>query len=159
MKQHVDCQIVLRNRNCSETRPLCILVTTIFGSQWFWKYLKLVSAIIYQIFISHQTIALQKLWKCFLFHLKGSFGSREIQMFVFRSSPLFVPASHCFRCWSKINLKVYDVINYLNKNLITQFVWYLGKEKRYDIETLSINKVLNAEYFYGKIMEKISTKS
>ena len=48
--------------------------------------------------------------------------------------------------------KVYDVINCLNKNLITHFVWYLEKEKRYEIETLSIYRVLNKEYFYGKIM-------
>ena len=39
-----------------------------------------------------------------------------------------------------INLKVCDVINCLNKNLTTRFVWYLKKEKRYDIEPLSIKK-------------------
>ena len=39
-------------------------------------------------------------------------------------------------------------------NLITHFVWYLEKEKRYDIETLSIDRVLNKENFYGKIMQK-----
>ena len=49
-----------------------------------------------------------------------------------------LPAGHCFRGWSKINPNVYNVINCLNKNLVTHFVWYLKKEKRYDIETLSI---------------------
>ena len=39
----------------------------------------------------------------------------------------FPSVSHCVRGWSKINLKVYDIINCLNKNLITHFVWYLGK--------------------------------
>ena len=95
----------------------------------------------------------------FLFHLKSSFCSRDIQIFLFLSSPLFLPVSHCFRGWSKINLKVYDIINCLNKKLITYFVWYLGKEKRYDTETLSINRVLNKEHFYGKIMHKMCTKS
>ena len=95
----------------------------------------------------------------FLFHLKSSFRSRDIQVFVSPSSPFFLPVSHCFRAWSKINLKVYDVIDCLNKNLITHFVWYLEKEKRYDIETLSIDGVLNKEHFYGKIMQKIFTKS
>ena len=95
----------------------------------------------------------------FLFHLQRSFCSRDIQIFVFLSSPLFLSVSHCFRGWSKINLKVYDIINYLNKNLITHFVWYLGKEKRYDIETLSIDRVLNKEHFYGKVMQKMCTKS
>ena len=50
--------------------------------------LRLVSAIFYQSFILHQMIALQKLWKM-LFHLKSSFRSRDIQFFVYSSSPLF----------------------------------------------------------------------
>ena len=71
----------------------------------------------------------------------------------------FFPVSHCFGGWSKINLKVYDVINGLNKNLIIYFVRYLEKGKRYDIETLSIDRVLNEKYFYEKIMQKMCTKS
>ena len=44
--------------------------------------LKLVSAIFFIKFLFfYQMIALQKLWKCFLFHLKSSFRSREIQIF------------------------------------------------------------------------------
>ena len=113
----------------------------------------------YQIFILHQMIALQKVWKMFLFHLKSSFSSQDIQIFVFRSSPLILPVSHCFRDWSKVNLKVYDIINSRNKKLITHFVWYLWKEKRYDIETLFIDRVLNEEHFYGEIMHKMCTKS
>ena len=45
------------------------------------------------------------------------------------------------------------------KGLITNFVWYLEKEKRYDIETLSIDRVLNKEHFYGKIIQKMCVKS
>ena len=52
--------------------------------------------------------------------------------------------------WSKANLKVYDIINCLNKILITHFVWYLAKEIRCDIETLSIIRVLNKEHFLWK---------
>ena len=33
------------------------------------------------------------------------------------------------------------------------------KQKRYDIETFSIDRVLNKEPFYGKIMQKMCTKS
>ena len=91
--------------------------------------LKLVSAILYQVFISHQMTSLKKYEKWLLFCLKSSFRSRDIQFFVFLSSPLFLPVSHCFRGWWKINLKVCDIINCLNKNLITHFVWYLKKEK------------------------------
>ena len=50
-------------------------------------------------------------------------------------------------------------INWLNENLITHFVWYIGKKKAYDIETLAIDRVLNKNHFYGKIMQKIFTKS
>ena len=63
----------------------------------------------------------------FLFFL-SSFSSWGIQIFVFSSSPLFSPVSHCFRSWSKKNLKIYGVSNCLNENLITRFIWYLEKE-------------------------------
>ena len=125
--------------------------------------LKLVSAIFYQFFIFHQIfcfsqIFLQKLWKMFFISSKKLFRSGNIHFFVLLLSSLFFPVNHCFRGWSDKNLNVYDVINSLIKNLITHFVWYLEKKKRYDIETLSIDRVLNKERFYGKIMQKICTK-
>ena len=55
-------------------------------------------------------------------------------------------------------IKVYDIINCLNKNLTTHFVWYLEKEKSYDIETFSIDRVLNKEHFYGRVMQKMCSK-
>ena len=66
---------------------------------------------------------------CYLFHLKSLFHSQDIQISVFPSSSLFLPVSHCFRGWSKLNVKVYGIINCRNKNLITHFVWYLEKGK------------------------------
>ena len=71
----------------------------------------------------YQIISLIK--NVFLFHLKSSFCSPDIQIFVFSSSLLFFCISHC---WRKI-LKVYDITNCQNKNLIMPFVWYLEKEK------------------------------
>ena len=71
----------------------------------------------------------QKLWKLFCTSSKSCFHSKDIQTSVLASSPFFLSVSHCFRGCSKINLKVYDVINYLIKNL-THFVWSLEKEKR-----------------------------
>ena len=65
---------------------------------------------------------------CFLFHLKNSFLSRNIQIFAFPSS-LFLPASHYLRAWSKINFEVHDVINCLNKNLMTHFFDILRRKK------------------------------
>ena len=123
---------------------------------YLYALLKLVPAMFYQIFIFNQIITLQKLWKMFFI---SSFRSWDIQIFVFLSALIFLSVSHCVRGCMKINLKVYDVINCLNKNLITHCVWYLGKEKRSDIETLSIDKVLNKEHFYDKIMQKMCTKS
>ena len=41
----------------------------------------------------------------FLFHLKSSFHSRDIQIFVYSSSPLFFPVIHYFRGLFKKNLK------------------------------------------------------
>ena len=51
----------------------------------------------------------------------------------------------------------------LHKNLITQVVWYLHNEKKNDIETLSIDTVLNEEHLEirkkyrknGKTMQKM----
>ena len=85
--------------------------------------------------------------------------SRDIQVFVFPFSPYFLSVTHCSRTWSEINLKVYDLIDCLNKNLMTHFIWYLEKEKSYDIETLSIDRVLHKEHFYEKIMQKIWIKN
>ena len=90
-----------------------------------------------------------------LFHLKTSFLSWDIQIFVFPSSPIFSSVGRCFRGWSKKNLEVYDAINCLNKNLIIHFVWYFETEKRHEIETLSSDRVSNKEHFYRKIMQKM----
>ena len=46
------------------------------------QHLKLVSAIFYQIFISSNDRPSKTMKKCFLFHLKSSFCSRGIQIFV-----------------------------------------------------------------------------
>ena len=125
-KQKLITEIIITNQSniCVEKVQKHSLIFLDFWEVIFvrgflpWNYtLKLVSAIFCQFSISHQIIALKNYEKCFLFHLKSSFRSRDIQIFVFPSSPLFLPVSHCFRDWSKINLKVYDVINCLNKNL------------------------------------------
>ena len=121
--------------------------------------LKLVSAFFYQVFIFHQMIALQKLWKMFFLSSKKLFSFSRYSNFCIFVFPSFFSVSHCLRGWSKKNLKIHDIINCLNKNLITHFVWYLVKEIRCDIETLSIDGELNNEFFYGKIKEKCASKA
>ena len=118
------------------------------------NFLKLVSAIFIK-FLFFQ----QKLWKMLFISSKKPFYSWDIQIFVFLSFPLFLHVGHYFRQWSKINIEVYDVINCLNKNSVTHFVWYLEKEKRYDNETLSIDGVSDKEHLYRKITLKICSKS
>ena len=57
----------------------------------------------------------------------------EIFKFLSFCLPLFFPVSHCFIGWFKKNLKIYNVMICLNKNLITCFVLYLEEEIRCDI--------------------------
>ena len=100
-------------------RFIILLMTLIFCIQV--NLLKLVPAILYQTFIFLQVIALQKLWKMFSISSKKLYSFLRYSnfcIFVFHSSTV----SHCFRGCSKKNLKVYDVINCLSKNLMTHFV-------------------------------------
>ena len=108
---------------------------------------------------SHQMIALSKPWKMFFISSKKLFSFSRYSDFYISVFDSFFPVSHCFRDWSKINLEIYYLINCLRKKIITYFLWYLEKEKRFDIETLSIDRVLNKDYFYGKILQKICSKS
>ena len=120
--------------------------------------LKLVSAIFIKFLFLHQMIALQKLWKMFFFLSKKLFSFSKYSNFCISVLPFFLPVSH-WRGWSKTNLKVRDTINCLNKNSITCFVGYLGREKRYGIESLSIDGVSDKGHFYRKIVHNICSES
>ena len=122
------------------------------------KRLKLVSAIFYQIFIFHQMIALQKLWKRFFISSKKLFLFPRYLNFCISVFPSFFPCQPLLWRLIQEKSKVYDHINCLNKKLITRFVWYLEKEIRCDIEVLFIDRELNKENFYGKIMQRMCTK-
>ena len=84
----------------------------------------------------------------FYFIYKALFVLEIFNFLHFCRPHLFLLVGHCFRGSSKMNLKVHDVINCLNKNSITHFVWYLEKEKRYGIG------VSDTEHFYRKIVLK-----
>ena len=114
----------------------------------------------YQMFIFHHMIALQKLWKRFFILSKKLFSFlRYLHFCIFIFPSLFPCQSLFYRGWSKKNFKIYDVINCLNKNLITHFVWYIEKEVKCDIETLSIDRELNKEHFYIKSCRKCAPKA
>ena len=123
-----------------------------------WAYLKLVSAIFIKFLFFHQMIALQKLWKMLFISSKMLFSFSRYSIFCIFVLPYF-STCRCFREWSKINLEIHDVINSLKKSSITNFIWYLEKEKRYDHEILSINGVSDKERSYRKIMQKMYSKS
>ena len=79
--------------------------------------------------------------KCFLFHEKTSFHCQDIQIFVFPSSPLFSRSAIGLECDVRYILKfMTSVSNCLNKNLMTDFVWYLEKEKRNNIELCQLRE-------------------
>ena len=95
----------------------------------------------------------------FIISYKKLFPLSRYSNYCIFTFPSFFLVTHCSRVWFKKNIRVNDVVNCLNKNLITHFVWYLDKEIRCNIETMSIDRVLDTEYFHGKIMNKICTKS
>ena len=94
--------------------------------------------------------------------MKNAFHFIWKALFVLDFCISFLPSF--FTCWPllqrmifKINLKVNDAINCLNKSTKTNFVWYLEKKKSYDIETLSIDGVSDKERFYRKAMQTLET--
>ena len=96
--------------------------------------------------------------KCFFISCKKLFSFSRYSNFCIFVFPPFFPVIQCFRGWLKKHIRVYDVMNCLNKKLITHFL-YLEREISCDIETLSIDRVLNTKHFYGKIMQKMCIKS
>ena len=119
--------------------------------------LKLLSTIV---LFFHCKIALEKLKMLFISSKKLFFVPELFKvLFYYPPSPLFLPVGHCFRGWLKLNHQVYNVISYLSKNLITHFVWYLEKEKRYGIGTLSIDRVLNKEHFLQKSSREFARRA
>ena len=64
----------------------------------------------------------------YFYFFANDYKKDKILNFLYFCHPFFFPFSHCFIGWSKINLKVYGIINCLNKNLMTHCwypVWYL----------------------------------
>ena len=70
-----------------------------------------------------------KTMKIFFISSKKLFSYSSYSNFCISIFPSFYPVSHCFRGWLKINLKVYDVINCLNKNLIIYIYDILRRKK------------------------------
>ena len=107
----------------------------------------------------HQMIALQKVWKILFISYKKLFPFLRYSNFCIFVLPSFSMCQPLLWRVIEDKSKLYDIINCLNKNSVTHFVWYLEKEKRYDIETLSIDGVSDKEHFYRKIMLKMCSKS
>ena len=128
-----------------------MLVTT--RHLWFSKNLKLVSAIFQEVFIFHQMVALQKLWKMFFTSSKKLFSFSRYSNFCISTFPSSSPCQPLLESLIQHNLKVYDVINCLNKNLITHFVWYLEEKKRYDKKVNFIFSFQPIPFLWTKLLK------
>ena len=82
-------------------------------------FLKLVS-VIFHFFC--QMIAIKLVWKM-LFISSWDIFVLETSTFLYFCLAFFFPVGQCFVGWLKIDLKVYEIISYLNKNLIIHFDW------------------------------------
>ena len=82
------------------------------------------------------------------------FSLSKYSNFCIPHSSTFFPCIHCLRIWSKINLKVYDVMSWPNKSVTTCAVWYLGKKVWYWNFVNLEDRVSNKKHFYWKGMQK-----
>ena len=86
------------------------------------------------------------------YFILNAFFVLEIFKFLYIHLPLFFPVGHSFKSWR----------HKLSKQELNNTFCLIsseGKKNSYDIETLSICRVLNKEHFYGKIMQKLCSKS
>ena len=67
---------------------------------------------------------------------------------------LFPSFFTCQPLLEKMKLSLSDVINWLDKNLKINFVWYLEKKSRSGIRTWSVDRVLNKAHFYGENLQR-----
>ena len=95
--------------------------------------------------------------KCFLLHLEIFFRSRDTQIFVLLTSP-HSPLGHCFRGWLKINLKVYEVINCLNRNLHHILLDVLRKKKDMTLKLCHLRGYQTRIIFMKKPCRKCAPK-
>ena len=65
----------------------------------------------------------------FYFIKKALFVLNILKFLYFRLLLFFFFVCHCLRGWSKKNLKIYDIINCLNKNLITHILFDILRKK------------------------------
>ena len=94
-----------------------------------------------------------------LFHLKSSFRYWDIQIFVFPSFALFLQVDYCFGGPLLINLKVYDAVNCLNKDIMTHCliswegkkVWHWHFVHRWSIK----QKIFSWENHAEKLLKKL----
>ena len=78
----------------------------------------------------------------------------EIFNFLYFCFPLFLRMWVSFRGWSK---KIFKFMT--SQELNDKFCLISWEGNKCDIETLSIDRLLIKKHFYGKIMQKICTKS
>ena len=113
----------------------------------------------HQIFIFSPNDILQKLWKNAFYFIQNALFVLEIfKFFCFWPSLFFYLLAIALEDdWRQILKFMTSSVVWIRT--LTHFVWYLEKEKRYEIETLSIDGVSDKEHFYRKVMQKMYSKS
>ena len=119
-------------RNRKETASSHVITKTKIDNLKFFKILR----DFFSIIVLHKDINVARslILLSAIFHFSSIIPLEKKAFFVLKifsrcSSPLFPSLSHFSRKWSKLNLQVYDVINWLNKNLRKHIVWYIEKQK------------------------------
>ena len=107
---------------------------------------------------------LQKASICMIYYIFKACACYFLSNFYFSRNDTPSKTMKFFFYFIKKALFVLNIFQFLffNKNLIIHFVClitHLKKETSCDIETLSIDRELNKEHFYGKIMQKMCFKS
>ena len=154
----LHCISVFSSLKYSWYELLIIISVFSWGCFFLWYFIVFKACVCYflsKFYFSPNDSPSKTMENVFCFIWKALFVLKIFKFLYFCLPLFFFPVSHCFRDWFKKNLQVYDVTNCLDKNLTT----HLEKEISCDIKTLCIDRVLNKEHFYGKIMQKICTKS
>ena len=74
------------------------------------------------------------------------------------SSSHFFTVSHCFRGWLNINLKIYDVINFLSKNLMTFCLISWRRIKVWHWNSVDSILILKINYRWKNLAESVQQK-
>ena len=87
----------------------------------------------------------------FLLHIKSSFHSQDISVFVL----IFLACRKNSLNRKRVNFEIYDVTTWLTKNYNIHIAQYFTNQRQRDNEIWSVNRTFQDKYFSLKIMQKM----